>query len=1103
MQPDFLYDHIQPVRAALMQALWKTLRNPDSAALVAFRVLGKFGGGNRKMVTEPQAIQYSNCEIQPTAVVASFQEYERSIEFPVDKAVESAFAALSSNTTDTFYRRQSWEILRCFLAASISLDDEKHTLQKFFLHPSFHEGNIVNIPINQYKIEENQARKTLQTALIGMFVAAAIKELRESVSPVMIAVVRHFTMIIIAQQAGPFPYKQYYNINGIDPLVLVDALAVCMGHEEKELCRPGQLCIGLILDTTANILGSKERACRLPLMQYLAEKMTALCYERPWYAKIGGCKAIQFLYQHFSLRSLYQHLFSFIKAFLFVIMDLEGEVSNGALYIAKNSLSNLLELCMTPNDNEDNDLQAIKNKSTYEVIHELVRQVTSPNTLVRQEAMSSLQYIATLQNRTVSEVMEPHKDVLVDIIPPKKHLLRHQPVNAQIGLMEGNTFCTTLEPRLFTINLTNSYHKLFFHELITLSEAEDSHLLKLDCYKNVTDLTPLRISALKALAACHYITDSQHKDKIISILFRLMENKKPELQEAAFQCMKRFNVGMQIDKKEIHNCIRPLLLTLGDHRNLTLSATKRLSYFTQLFPQMFNEKLSEQILQLCQKLLEISIQNCKQGGNFFATLRGSEYEQKVICLIEMFHQITAATPKYIENLCQLVLQTEKNLMIESASPYRNALIKFLLRFPDETVEYFLSENSMKDMQWNRFFIYLLKHKDGQHFHNILKTSKFCSILIRFINNGQINELVGVTDQQKFEAQEQAVKIIYTLMETDDQWIATQTDLINALKQLWQFHLGTNSIDGVTSYKWNLVGKILLKYFSHNSHELELLFQLARALCMHFIPDFHFMRDFLQNTVAQSYTVQWKRNTFFYFVENFNNGTLSSELKAKIITSILIPCFVVSFDKGEDNKLIGASPAPFQEDDTNIVSVFISKLFDPDKPYAHDDSVRIALLQFACLLVERASQHIHDGDANNKRQGNRLRRLMTFAWPCLLSKNSVDPTARYHGHLLLAHIIARLAIHKKIVLQVFHSLLKGHALEARPVVRQALDILTPAMPLRMEDGNTMLTHWTKKIIVEEGHSMQQLFHILQLIVRHFKVKYKFNNILFSNRKLIIY
>ena len=43
-----------------------------------------------------------------------------------------------------------------------------------------------------------------------------------------------------------------------------------------------------------------------------------------------------------------------------------------------------------------------------------------------------------------------------------------------------------------------------------------------------------------------------------------------------------------------------------------------------------------------------------------------------------------------------------------------------------------------------------------------------------------------------------------------------------------------------------------------------------------------------------------------------------------------------------------------------------------------------------------------------------------------------------------------------------------------------------MPSRMEDGNQMLTHWTRKIIVEEGHTLAQLMHVLQLIVRHHTV-----------------
>lgn len=110
-----------------------------------------------------------------------------------------------------------------------------------------------------------------------MFVAAATKDVRQSVLPTMVAVVRHYTMVAIAQQAGPFPHK-YRMSTGLDPLVLIDALAVIMGHEEKELCKPGHLAMVLILQTATHIMGTKERACRLPMMQYLAERMAGLCY---------------------------------------------------------------------------------------------------------------------------------------------------------------------------------------------------------------------------------------------------------------------------------------------------------------------------------------------------------------------------------------------------------------------------------------------------------------------------------------------------------------------------------------------------------------------------------------------------------------------------------------------------------------------------------------------------------------------------------------------------------------------------------------------------------------------------------------------------------
>lgn len=55
-----------------------------------------------------------------------------------------------------------------------------------------------------------------------------------------------------------------------------------------------------------------------------------------------------------------------------------------------------------------------------------------------------------------------------------------------------------------------------------------------------------------------------------------------------------------------------------------------------------------------------------------------------------------------------------------------------------------------------------------------------------------------------------------------------------------------------------------------------------------------------------------------------------------------------------------------------------------------------------------------------------------------------------------------------------------------LVKQALDILMPALPRRLPLGDSRMQIWiryTKKILVEEGHSIPNLIHIFQLIVRH--------------------
>lgn len=1102
LQPDFLYDHIQPVRAELMQALWRTLRNPaESISHVAYRVLGKFGGSNRKMLKESQRLHYVVTEVQGPSIKAEFTDCKASIQLPMEKAIETALDCLKSANTEPYYRRQAWEVIKCFLVAMTSLDDNKHALYQLLSHPNFAEKWIPNVIIShRYKAQDTPARRTFEQALTGAFMSAVIKDLRPSALPFVASLIRHYTMVAVAQQCGPFLLPCYQlgsqpstamfhseenGSKGMDPLVLIDAIAICMAYEEKELCKIGEVALAVIFDVASIILGSKERACQLPLFSYIVERLCACCYEQAWYAKLGGVVSIKFLMERLPLIWVLQNQLTFLKALLFVMMDLTGEVSNGAVAMAKTTLEQLLVRCATPLKDEEktDELLAAQEKSFHMVTHDLVREVTSPNSTVRKQAMHSLQVLAQVTGKSVTVIMEPHKEVLQDMVPPKKHLLRHQPANAQIGLMEGNTFCTTLQPRLFTMDLNVMEHKVFYTELLNLCEAEDAALMKLPCYKSLPSLVPLRIAALNALAACNYLPQS--REKIIAVLFKALNSTNNELQEAGEACMRKFLEGATIEVDQIHTHMRPLLMMLGDYRSLTLNVVNRLTSVTRLFPNSFNDKFCDQMMQHLRKWMEVVVITHKGGQR-------SDGSEMKICsaIINLFHLIPAAPQTLVKPLLEVVMKTERAMLIEAGSPFREPLIKFLTRHPSQTVELFMMEATLNDPQWSRMFMSFLKHKDAKPLRDVLASNpnRFVPLLVPAGTAATVRPGSPSTTTARLDLQFQAIKIISIIVKNDEGWLAGQHSLVSQLRRVWvsEAFQERHRKDNMAATNWKepkLLAFCLLSYCKRNYSEIELLFQLLRAFTGRFLCNMTFLKEYMEEDIPRNYSIAQKRALFFRFVE-FNDPHFNDELKAKVLQHILNPAFLHSFEKGEGEQLLGP-PNPEGDNPESITSVFITKVLDPEKQADLLDSLRICLLQFSTLLVEHAPHHIHD---NNKSRNSKLRRLMTFAWPCLLPKACVDPACKYSGHLLLAHIIAKFAIHKKIVLQVFHSLLKAHTMEARAIVRQAMAILTPAVPARMEDGHQMLTHWTRKIIVEEGHTVPQLVHILHLIVQHFRVYY---------------
>lgn len=75
--------------------------------------------------------------------------------------------------------------------------------------------------------------------------------------------------------------------------------------------------------------------------------------------------------------------------------------------------------------------------------------------------------------------------------------------------------------------------------------------------------------------------------------------------------------------------------------------------------------------------------------------KNGDTEKIIATIINIFQQIPAAGPRFIEILCQLILHNEKSMLIGASSPFREPLMRFLLRYPNETMQLFLQDNNIK------------------------------------------------------------------------------------------------------------------------------------------------------------------------------------------------------------------------------------------------------------------------------------------------------------------------------------------------------------------------------------------------------------------------
>ncbi|KAL1520613.1 hypothetical protein AB1Y20_022187 [Prymnesium parvum] len=321
---------------------------------------------------------------------------------------------------------------------------------------------------------------------------------------------------------------------------------------------------------------------------------------------------------------------------------------------------------------------------------------------------------------------------------------------------------------------------------------------------------------------------------------------------------------------------------------------------------------------------------------------------------------------------------------------------------------------------------------------------------------------------------QGIVLVHAIVKRMPDWLSHNPDVLHTLMAVWEFperkerfaHEETMALEQISESK--LLIKCFLIYCRHHAaegtlgkHQVGLLFTMLSIFSEHTLINYTFLKDFYLNEVSKSYPPAHKIACIRHFLFFFQQQSTPQEDKVQALQLILLPMLTSSFEKEES--VLSAE----------IVSTIIARLLGGELLQQYDEALRIELLKLATLLIEHVADQLNE----------HRKELIKFAWNHLKSE---DTQSKLCAYVNVCRFIQVYDTPPKIILQVYVALLRTFQPDARALVKQALDILMPALPRRLPAGEHKYPtwiKWTKKIIVEEGHSLPQLIHIWQLVVRH--------------------
>ncbi|KAJ9474335.1 Transcription-associated protein 1 [Pseudozyma hubeiensis] len=876
---EFLDPIMAPYAQDIMAALWQHLQplpHNHQHSHTTMRILGKMGGRNRKLLQNPPRLPYVSHK-GPTFPV-HFEGKSQSMT--LTPVTELALANI--RRTDPYYRKHAFELLR-------------HTAALFL------DGSLMDAD-----------RETVFGKLIkGLFDATRSDDLRDEAVQYLFGICKH---VFHAEIKRDMPSSSGASSRHLWPMTtsllegLTNALALNeAGNDPAPLI---ELQLKIIRDFLAAC--EKTPATRSDLghivMHSFASKFCSQCYEQLWQRKTGGWLGVDMLVRRADLGQIWvrDHQLEIVRALLFMLKDMPNdppgnidEVSETLLQVIRQAYT---VKAPTADGKPEPPVPERPSHLTY-LIGILVPELSSSNATVRSTTQTAFKLLAELRKCTVTELLTPQKDRLLQPIFTKP--LRALPFGMQIGHIDAITFALNLTPPLPEFN-EELYRVLT--EALALADADDQALIgRTSQYKNMIAVTKLRVVAIRLLSsamACGDFLSTKHTQmrmKIISVYFKSLYSRSEEVVQVAYESLKTvLSQQSKLPKDLLQSGLRPILMTLADRNRLTASGLEGLARLLQLLTNYFKVEIGTKLLDHLTSLAEPAVLHRAAAGS----LRDNEQIKTLVAIVNVFRLLPEASFQFLPRLTTTVAEIESQLRRAGPTPFTKPLTLFLNRFAEKAVTYFFEGDKLSNPKFLRVVKLSLASDDGPE-------------LRAQVTSGREKLLFPLFSNEASAAQVQAgVSIVQQLVDRDPKWLVANKDVFEKLIALWNSPnsserrreeanssatkavaapaTGTPTAAATrTSSETKQLIELFLSYLRIEPH-VEAYVAILDAYTYKIAFDLTFATRFIYEHLCTKASNSFKKQMFSRFLTLFEDKDASQTLKTQALRVLINPMLLASY-----------------------------------------------------------------------------------------------------------------------------------------------------------------------------------------------------------------